>query len=109
MEEITLQYKRIAVNKWGISSYRVEGASLGGTLRFSKNAFAGDPPETLTVTALGLQGGPTKAAKALKEPRPPKAPKAAKTAGEGVPAAPAESGATVEPPSPITEPEPVQL
>lgn len=104
MAENSLTYKRLAVNKWGISSYRVEGAPLGGTVRFSKNAFAGDPPATLSITGEGLQGGPAKEAKASKAPRVKK-----EAGAEGVPAPPSESSATVEPPVPITEPEPVQL
>lgn len=106
MEEITLEYKRLAVNKWGISSYRVENAPLGGTVRFSKNAFAGDPPEKLKIVAEGLQAAAPKAAKAPKVPREPKAAKAA-----GIPGAPGsvESSATTEPPAPIKAPEPVQL
>lgn len=107
-EEKTLVYTRLSVNKWGISAYRVAGAPLGGTLHFSKNAFSGEPPFTVTVTGEGLQTSTPKAAKPAKEPRPPKEPKVAKI--DGIPdAKPGESAATIDPPAPITEPEPVRL
>jgi len=103
-EEVALQYKLDRVNKWGISSYRVENAPRGGTVRFSKNAFAGAPPETLIIQAAGLQAGST----SVKEPRAPKAPKAPKdaTPAEGIPevaAPPVEAPSLEVPPS-----EPVQ-
>jgi hypothetical protein len=117
MAKNTLTLKRLAVNKWGYSSYRVEGAAVGGTVRFSKNAFAGDPPETVEIVAEGLQAGPVKAAKAPKEPKAAKAPKEpkAKKAKGGAAAEGAtvegtvESAATTEPPAPIEQPEPVAL
>jgi hypothetical protein len=107
-EKRMLTVSRVGLNKWGISSYRAEGAKKGATVRFSKGCFEGEPPTLLDIVAEGLQAEPAAKPKPVKAARP-----RAIKAKKATPEASGESGATVEAPTapgaPIVEPEPVPL